>query len=150
VGEDVHVGIINMGGLRTVIPKGKITVGNIFELMPFENELVVVWLKGDKLMELLQYFASMGGEGVSGVSMVIQKGKATQVLINGKELDAGTLYSVATNDYLADGNDNMKALSLCAKRVNTGQKVRDVLIKYIQRETSKGNIIQSKLDGRIK
>jgi len=149
LGEKVDIGIVNLGGLRTVVPAGNITVGKVFELMPFENELVILWLKGDKLDELLQYFASMGGEGVSGLRMVIDHGKAVNETVDGKPLDKDKLYTIATNDYLAGGNDKMIQLAQHIKRVNTGIKVRDMLLDYIKNETRKGNKIQSKLDGRI-
>ena len=149
-GEKVDIAIVNLGGLRTVVPAGDIPIRKVFELMPFENELVLLWLKGDKLNELLQYFASMGGEGVSGLSMEIKAGKAVNITINGKPLDPTKVYSIATNDYLAGGNDKMVQLAQPEKRVNTGIKVRTMLLNYIKAETKKGNKIQSKLDGRIK
>jgi len=149
LGENVDIAIVNLGGLRTVVTAGNITVGKVFELMPFENELVIVWLKGDRLYELLQYFAGMGGEGVSGLRMGIDNGKAVNVTVGGNELDMDKLYSITTNDYLAAGNDRMIQLAEYVKRVNTGIKVRDMLLDYIKGETSKGNKIQSKLDGRI-
>lgn len=33
--------ILNKGGLRTPVLKGPITRGKLFELMPFENEIVI-------------------------------------------------------------------------------------------------------------
>ena len=150
LGENVDLSIVNLGGLRTEIPAGNITVGKIFELMPFENELVIVWLKGDKLLELLQYFAGMGGEGVSGLRMAIKNGKAADISIDTKPLDINKLYSIATNDYLAGGNDKMVQLAQYSKRVNTGKTVRKVLLDYIKNTTKKGNKIESKLDGRIR
>ncbi|MBP7612116.1 MAG: 5'-nucleotidase C-terminal domain-containing protein, partial [Paludibacter sp.] len=147
-GENVDIAIVNLGGLRTVVPAGDITVRKVFELMPFENELVLLWLKGDKLNELLQYFASMGGEGVSGLRMEIKDGKAVNITINDKPLDPTKVYSIVTNDYLAGGNDKMVQLAQAEKRVNTGIKVRTMLLNYIKNETKKGNKIQSKLDGR--
>lgn len=149
-GENVDIAIVNLGGLRTIVPAGDITVRKVFELMPFENELVLLWLKGDKLNELLQYFASMGGEGVSGLRMEIKDGKAVNITINDKPLDPTKVYSIVTNDYLAGGNDKMVQLAQAEKRVNTGIKVRTMLLNYIKNETKKGNKIQSKLDGRIK
>lgn len=145
----VDIAIVNLGGLRTEIPAGDITVRKVFELMPFENELVIVWLRGDKLLALLNYFASMGGEGVSGLRMKISKKKAGNIYIDNKPIDAAKLYSIATNDYLAGGNDKMLQLAMYVKRVNTGIKIRAVLLDFIKAETKKGNMIQSKLDGRI-
>jgi len=148
--QNVDLSVVNLGGLRTVVTAGNITIGKVFELMPFENELVILWLKGDKLIELIQFFASVGGEGVSGLRMEISNGKAVNVTIDGKPIDPEKLYSIATNDYLAGGNDKMFQLAQYEKRVNTGIKVRKMLLDYIENETLKGNKIQSKLDGRIK
>jgi len=150
LGEKVDISVVNLGGLRTVVTAGNITVGKVFELMPFENELVIVWIKGDKLQQLLNYFASVGGEGVSGLRMEIQNEKAVEISIYGQPLNTEKLYSIATNDYLAGGNDKMLQLAQYEKRVNTGIKVRNMLLDYIKNETKKGNKIQSKLDGRIK
>ena len=149
LGAQVDISIVNLGGLRTVIPAGNITVGKVFELMPFENELVILWLKGDKLSELIQYFATADGEGVSGIRMEISNGKAVNVSVNGNAIDPEKIYSIATSDYLAGGNDKMFQLAQYEKRQNTGIKLRDILLDYIKNETAKGNKIQSKLDGRI-
>jgi 2',3'-cyclic-nucleotide 2'-phosphodiesterase (5'-nucleotidase family) len=147
--EQVDIAIVNLGGLRTTIPAGDITLRKVFELMPFENELVILWLKGDKLNDLLQYFASMGGEGVSGIRMRIDQGKAVDITINGQPLDINRSYSIATNDFLAGGNDKMVQLATAEKRVNTSIKVRNMLLDYIKNETANGRKIQSQLDGRI-
>lgn len=149
LGQSVDISVVNLGGLRTVIPAGDITVGKIFELMPFENELVLLWLKGDKLMELIQFFASVGGEGISGIRMEISNAKAVNVTVNGSTIDPDKLYCIATSDYLAGGNDKMFQLAQSEKRVNTGIKLRDILLNYIKAETAKGNKIDAKLDGRI-
>jgi 2',3'-cyclic-nucleotide 2'-phosphodiesterase (5'-nucleotidase family) len=145
---EVDIAIVNLGGLRTIIPAGDITVRKVFELMPFENELVVVWLRGNKLNELCQYFASMGGEGISGLRMKIKNKKAIDITINGIALDNSKLYSIATNDYLAGGNDKMEVLAENEKKVNTGMKIRNMLLNYIKAETAKGNEINAVLDGR--
>jgi len=92
----------------------------------------------------------MGGEGVSGLRMEIKQKKAVNITINGQALDNSKVYSIATNDYLAGGNDKMIQLAQYEKRLNTNIKIRDMLLNYIQNETKKGNKIQSKLDGRIK
>ena len=141
---------MNLGGLRTVIPAGNITVGKIFELMPFENELVILWLKGDKLEQLVQFFARVGCEGISGMRMEIRNAKAENITINGNPIDKEKIYSIATSDYLAGGNDKMLQLAQYEKRENTGIKLRDILLSYIKIETAKGNKIEAKLDGRIK
>ncbi len=80
--QEVDVSVVNLGGLRTEIPAGNITIRNIYELMPFENELVILWVRGDKLIQLFQFFASVGGEGVSGISMKIKNGRTCYTIQN--------------------------------------------------------------------
>ena len=147
--SSVDIAIVNLKGLRAQIPAGDITVSRIFELMPFENELVVLWMKGEELMSLFDFFASIGGEGVSGMKMGLRDGKAVEVTIGGEALDKNKVYVVATNDYLAEGNDGMVQLKKAVKRVNTGIKIRDMLIEFIRNETEAGRKINPKLDGRV-
>lgn len=145
----VDIAIVNLGGLRSSVPQGEITVRKVFELMPFENELVILWLKGDKLNDLLNYFASIGGQGVAGLRMTIDNNCATNILIGDEPLQREKLYTIATNDYLAGGNDKMSQLAENEKHVFTSIKIRDMLLNYIREESAKGNNIQSTLDGRI-
>lgn len=145
----VDIAIVNLKGLRAPVPAGNITVSRIFELMPFENELVVLWVRGEELLSLFDFFASIGGEGVSGMKMGIREGRAVEVTIGGVPVDKDKIYVVATNDYLAEGNDGMTQLKNAAKRVNTGIKIRDMLIEYIRNESEAGRKINPKLDGRV-
>jgi 2',3'-cyclic-nucleotide 2'-phosphodiesterase (5'-nucleotidase family) len=147
--QPVDIAIVNRGGLRTQITAGNVTVGKVFELMPFENELVVLWLRGSELEALLHFFASVNGEGVSGLRMGISNGKAVNITIGGEELKPDKLYSIATNDYLAEGNDGMKQLKLAEKKESTGIKVRDMLMSHIRSLTAAGENVTSVLDGRV-
>lgn len=145
----VHIAVVNLGGLRTQISSGNVTVGNIYELMPFENELVVLWLRGRDLQGLLDYFASIGGEGVAGLRMGIRDGRAVNVTIAGEALDPDKKYAVATNNFLAEGNDGMSHLTNFEIRKNTGVKVRDMLLAHIRKLTTSGLNVVAALDGRI-
>ena len=70
---DAHICVMNNGGLRTTISKGEITRGKLYELMPFENELVVLELNKDDYIGLLNYIGSRGGEPFSGITIAINK-----------------------------------------------------------------------------
>lgn len=148
-GEKIDLAISNMGGLRTQIPMGPITIGRIYQLLPFENELVVLYIQGRDLKELTGLFAKMGGQGVSGLKMGILNGDAVDVLINGQALDENKTYSVATNDFLAKGGDLMVQLTRFVKKIDTGITVRQVFIDYIREENKKGNKIHPVLENRI-
>ena len=97
----IHFSIVNNGGLRTSLPKGKITVGDVFELMPFENELVLLSLTGSQVSELADYIASRGGEGVSGISFGMLSGRAEGIKIQNRPLEPDSTYWMVTSDYIA-------------------------------------------------
>ena len=68
---DAHLCVMNNGGLRTTINKGNITRGKIYELIPFENELVVLELNKGDYIGLLNYIGNRGGEPFSGITITI-------------------------------------------------------------------------------
>ncbi|GET33580.1 5'-nucleotidase [Prolixibacter bellariivorans] len=148
---DIHpvVSYMNRGGFRAPIPKGEVTVKSIFELMPFENEVVLLKLKGSDLRRLMNHMASRGGEGVAGMRLGIRKDKAIKCKVDGAPLDNDKTYWMITSDYLADGGDGSKSLSKNLQRVNTGVKLRDMIIAHMRKLGDEGKMATAKLDGRI-
>lgn len=143
--------IVNLGGLRNVLSKGNITRSSIYEILPFENSLCILTLKGDALVDVCKAIAKADGQGVSGVRMVITKeGGLVSAQINGKPIDADRQYTIATIDYLADGNSGLTALTKCSHRFcpeNT--TLRSIFLNYVIEQTKSGKHIVSQLDGRI-
>ena len=137
------------GGLRNDLPLGAITLSNVFELMPFENELISFELKGEAVQRLLDFIANSGGQPVAGIKMRIVKKKATDVLINGVPFDATKNYRVLTSDYIAGGGDNITSFKDPVNSKILGLKIRDALIQYIKEKQAANEKISSKLDGRI-
>lgn len=149
--HSADIGIMNMGGLRSILPKGNIAVHTVFEILPFENSLCVLTLKGTEVKKLMEDIASLNGEGLSGVHMEITKdGKLLKVLVQGQEIVNDKDYTVATIDYLADGNGGMQVLKNADKRVcPDGMTLRGLFLDYVRQQTSAGEKITSALDGRI-
>lgn len=142
--------LLNTGGLRSSLPKGNITRGNIFELMPFDNEIVVVTLSGKETWNMLRYIAATGGQPVAGINMEIKSDKTPgKVLIKGMPFDSTRNYQVATSDYLANGGDKMEFFRKPVAIHQTGIKIRDALIVYCIEEKNKGNKIGGRTDGRL-
>jgi 2',3'-cyclic-nucleotide 2'-phosphodiesterase (5'-nucleotidase family) len=149
LGTEIHFSLVNNGGLRTSLPKGKITVRDIFELMPFENELVLLNLSGNQVSELADYIALRGGEGVSGISFGMRSGRAEAITVKNKPLEKDSSYWMVTNDYIANGGDGMKILTQANRRIVTGSKIRDVIIGHLRGMKLKGQVVTAKNDGRI-
>ncbi len=152
IDKPANIGLVNMGGLRNDLPKGDITCGNIYEILPFDNSLCVLTLDGTTLNELLTAVASKGGDGISGAKLVInQSGKLLSATVDGEPIDTQKLYTVATIDYLADGNDGMLPLTRAIKRsCPPGATLRSLFMNYVEKATAEGKQITSKIEGRIK
>lgn len=147
--EPVDVAVVNIGGMRCEWAAGDITFRNVFELMPFDNMLVVLTMKGNDLQQLCEIFASTGGQGIAGMRIQAIGDKTMQqearVTINGKALDMDSTYTVATSDYLSQGNDGMLPLKFHTQCWNSQEKIRDLYIEYIKQV----KIVQAKVDGRM-
>jgi 2',3'-cyclic-nucleotide 2'-phosphodiesterase (5'-nucleotidase family) len=137
------------GGLRNNLPKGNITLSNMFELMPFENELVLLKLKGTDVEQLLNFIAASDGEPVSNIKLKIKDKQAYDVLIKGQPFDKTKTYLVLTSDYIANGGDNAKGLANPIEKRNLGLLVRNALVNYVKSQTAAGKLIDANLDGRI-
>lgn len=125
--------LLNYGGLRKGLPKGEIMLGNVFELMPFDNKLSVLTLKGEQIVELFDFLAKkIEGHPISNCSIVVEQNVATHVLIDGKQIDKSRSYKVVTNDYLQNGNDGMFFFKNAIKVEEMDYLIRDAIVDYIK------------------
>jgi 2',3'-cyclic-nucleotide 2'-phosphodiesterase (5'-nucleotidase family) len=144
--ETADACIINYGGIRLPsLPKGEITVGKIFELLPFDNLIVVNTVSGDSLQKACDAIAKAGGWPVSGIRFKIVDGKAVDVNVDGIALVRNKNYNIVLSDYVANGGDNMFMLK-SKESVNTNVLMRDAMMTYIRFQTQP---LSSKLDQRI-
>ncbi len=148
-GVKAEVAFMNYGGIRlTQLAAGTITTGKIFELMPFDNLLVLQKIKGDVLQQLLDLIALRGGWPVAGLRMQIKDKKAVNVLIGGKPLDPAATYTIVNSDYVANGGDNADMLRTIPQITN-GYLMRDALFDYIKWLKSQGKNISATLENRV-
>lgn len=133
IGKNVDAALINIGGIRTTIGKGDILLKNVFEVMPFENEVIIMKMKGSDLQGLFDYYAkNQKNNPVSHLYIETNNGVFSKGLINGKNVDQSKIYYIATSDYLALGGDNMKFFS-AGEMIPTGIKLRDLFIEYFKK-----------------
>lgn len=120
--------LLNTGGLRASLNKGPITIGDIFKLMPFDNELVWVKLPMSALPEIQAYLIKSGGEPIANAQL--EKGV---LKINGGK-EGATHFWVITSDYLKNGGDKMTFFSKAEDVMLTGKVIRDCLIDEAKRQ----------------
>ena len=141
--------VLNNGGLRSSLPQGKITLKNIYELMPFENELVVVTLTGTSTESLLKYIVAKGGVPVSNLKMSLSDSALVQAQTGSGLFTKTRNYRILTSDYLSNGGDDMKMFADRVAVEPVGIKVRDAIIQYLQKTGSRNVKLDVNTDGRI-
>jgi len=124
--------VLNFGGLRASISKGEITLGEVYQLMPFDNELVFVKLKAEKYTEIRNYLINSGGEPIAGFRLY-------------DDTTMSSDFWVVTSDFLAHGGDKMNFFFDPISYKQTGVLLRDVIKDAIENEQT----VCSKLDGRL-
>ena len=141
----VDIAIVNMGGMRCAWSAGPITRGNVFELMPFDNRLVVLTLTGEDIIALCESFARYGGQGVAGMRVTVIDGHLADVTIGGKPVNPKGRYTVATSDYLSGGADHMDALTRYVDYWNSDLLIRELYLNTVQTQDT----IRATVDGRM-
>lgn len=148
--QPVDFAIVNYGGIRSPqLAKGTVTRGKVFELMPFDNLLVLQKLTGVQVQELCDYLAARGGWPIAGATFVIQNKKAADVRIGGVPLQTDKTYTLANSDYVANGGDDAAFLKPIPQ-INSGYLIRDALIGYIRNLTQQGQPIAENTENRIR
>ncbi len=132
----VDVGLVNNGGLRISWPEGAITLGLVFELMPFDNEIYLLRVTGTQMKELASQIAAKGGEPVAGLSFHIDGETAVDIKVGGAEIDHDRDYWIATSNYLAGGGGSMAVLWEPREVKKLSVLIRDAIADQIREFSS--------------
>lgn len=148
-GTHVDLAFVNYGGIRlTQLAAGNVTTGKIFELMPFDNLLVLQKVKGDVLQQVFDIMADRGGWPVAGATMQIKDKKAVNITIGGNPLDYTATYTIANSDFIANGGDNANMLRPIPQITN-GYLMRDAILDYIKWLKAQGRNISASIEKRV-
>lgn len=120
--------LLNVGGLRSSINKGPIHVGDLFSLMPFDNEIVCAKMPFSALVDIENYLIASGGEPIANASL--KQGKLIFDNPNPNE----DYFWIITSDYLLNGGDKMDFFQLRTETVLTGKMLRDAFIEEVVKE----------------
>ena len=145
-GKTVDFSMSNYGGIRAAIMKGDVTVSNAFELMPFDNTLVVVELNYDKIKALFNYFVvKKRAHPLSKNIQLTIENDSYNVLINGKTIKKHRTYFVATSNYLQKGGDGMIFFSEPESLFDSNFLIRDAIVDYFESKDT----LRATLDDRV-
>ncbi len=147
----IDFAVFNYGGMRAPIQKGAVTVEDVYQLMPFENRLVIVELNPTQTRALIDYLVDQHqAHPISGLQLTLSNDENPEVLIGGKKWDPNKSYHVLTIDYLQHGGGNMTFLTEPEFLYVSDLKVRDALIQnFRNRDTLKTELDKRFTDSRV-
>lgn len=147
----IDFSIQNHGGVRiSSVAPGDITVGKVYEIMPFDNKLAIITCQGSMIKTLLDHIAKDGGWPISKeLRFNINNESADSIHIGGQPLDLNRDYSFALPDYIANGGSGSSFLR-GLDRVDLDVYIRDVFLDHLRREGKEGKTQSSVLDQRLK
>ena len=156
---EAEVAVTNTLGIRDNFYAGPITLEDMYNVFPFENTLVIMYLSGREMQELCDFItersASRGCQSqaqVAGLKFTMNCGQvitnyknpgsyqhpAEEIQVNGVALDEAATYKVAVNDYIGNGGSGFKVLKRNTTKVDTGVPLRTTLIDYMTRNATCG------------
>jgi 2',3'-cyclic-nucleotide 2'-phosphodiesterase (5'-nucleotidase family) len=144
---------LNLGGIRADIAAGPVTYRNVFDVMPFDNMVVSFRCTGEFLRRIIETRVAGGRHGlvVSGVNVVYSKKlpdmeRVTTLRIGGQPWDPNRIYTVATTDFLMQGNAGLTLLtSVPAEDITYHQiNLRDSIVRYFRNNSP----IRTRIDDR--
>ncbi|NEV93101.1 hypothetical protein G3567_02925 [Psychroflexus sp. YR1-1] len=134
-GHSFDLVILNYGGIRGGINAGDITTRTAYNIMPFENEVVVVELTSDELQALVDYLVQdKAAHPISGLQVILDaQGNLSEFKVNGAQHQKKSYY-VATSDYLAKGGDKMDFFLSARNVQGLDYKLRNLFIDYFKKK----------------
>lgn len=145
--KNIDVVLLNHGGIRSAISKGKVTTRTAYELMPFENEIVIIGLKGINIKKAIKFLINeKRAHPIAGLNIVIDKNRnLLKATIKSQEIDDNETYYVATSDYLYNGGDRMSFFKNNEGAFVLDYKIRNAIIDYFK----KVDTVRATIDNRF-
>jgi 2',3'-cyclic-nucleotide 2'-phosphodiesterase (5'-nucleotidase family) len=134
-----ELAILNHNGLRNSLNAGPIKVSDVFEIMPFDNQIVLVVMSGTQMAALFDFIAKLGGTPFAGGELFIDSSNFKKAIIQGNAFDSRRSYCIATLDFLQTGGDGFTMFKNPKKLITTDQLLRDVLLQSIRNESIRLN-----------
>ena len=146
---EADLALLNFGGIRAALPQGKITVGDIYQIAPFDNTVTIVLVKGNELKKMFNTFTEKRNAPMANVQTIYQNGKLLHYTINGALLDHEKIYTLITINFLAQGGDYFLSNVIFESVIDFDKQLRDVYIEEIQKKHTQGIEIEAVKDDRV-
>jgi 2',3'-cyclic-nucleotide 2'-phosphodiesterase / 3'-nucleotidase / 5'-nucleotidase len=153
-GTKADFSFMNSGGIRDNLNQGPITWGELFAIQPFGNDIVTLKVTGEQIRTLLNQQFSADRNRIMAVSGLkytwsVEKPLGEKVLDiflpNGSKIDPKAEYTIAVNNFMADGGDGYTILKQGKER-KVWLTDLDTLVNYVKAQTKP---ITAAIEGRI-
>jgi len=155
-----YISVVLFSGIRSSLPAGDISIGQVYEVLPFDSYLVSADISGQQLLGALENGVSRV-EGVQGRFLQVAgmrfkwdgsalPGKRivsadVNTLDGYKPVEADKAYRVVTLDYVASGGDGFTDIKSAANQVNLAFPLTDVVSEYLNQHSP----VNPQVEGRI-
>lgn len=146
--DNLDISILNFGGIRTSMPAGDVTIGDLFRITPFDNYLTFIQLRGSELRKALSRFNENLNAPYSGVVIRYKNNKPVDILVQGNPIDNNWTYKLVTLNFISDGGDHILEGIQYVKIEYTTMTFRDFLIAELKAMSARGEKVVGKKDGR--
>jgi len=158
LGKPIVLAMVNNGGLRkNEIAAGELRASDIFELLPFENALILLDVTGAQLTKILQVVTR---DAQSGARIQFKwndrdrpefiSGKLVDANGKEQEIDPNQTYTIITIDYLMSLKSGVYAILQEGKNPTPlNLTIRDAVMNYVKAETAAGRPVRSVVDNRF-
>ena len=150
---DADFSFMNLGGIRDELLSGPISYRNVFNVMPFDNQIALIEVDGTFLKEIIETRVSGSRHGLrtAGIKVVINRkrenfNRISELLIGGEPWQADKIYKIATSDFLLQGNAGLALLTKVPESQITRyeQGLRDVIVEYIRKYSPVNAVIDDR------
>ena len=146
--DNLDLSMLNFGGIRTSMPGGNVTVGDIYRISPFDNYLTFIVLKGSELKKALGRFTDQFNAPYAGATIVYKQNKPVEITVQGNPIDDNRLYTLVTVDFISEGGDHLLENIQYERVEKTATTLRDFLITELKAMNARGEKVVGKKDGR--
>jgi len=153
--DDADFSFMNLGGIRGEINRGPITYRDVFNVMPFDNQIVTFEVDGKFLKDIIEMRVSGSRAGLrtAGIKVVVNRtrpdyDRISELYIGGEPWQADKIYRVTTTDFLLQGNAGLTMLTTIPqdKITRYETELRNVIVDYIRLNSP----VTAKIDDRWK
>jgi len=145
----VDFAMMNRGGIRQPLPAGDVAEGMITSMLPFDNKLVVLKIKGSDLIDAFKVMTYRGGDAVSrALDVKFKDHDIVWAKLNGKNINPNKYYTMVTVDYLANGGDYMEPLKRAEVLFTDDVPYGNLVLQYVKDLDKQGKKIDA--EGRVR